>query len=56
MILTGDRLRRYYPNVELTPREIEEDIYSKLERCRQMDEKLRLKEEIFKRDKGGQSR
>ena len=51
VILTGDRLRKYYPDVSMTPREIEEDIYSKLERCRQMDEKQKAKEAIFK--KGG---
>ena len=38
VILSGDRLRKYYPDVSMTPREIEEDIYGKLERCRQMDE------------------
>ena len=54
VILTGDRLRRYYPNVELTPREIEEDIYGKLERCRQMDERQKGKEQLFK--KGGPAR
>ena len=51
VILTGDRLRKYYPDVNMTPREIEEDIYGKLERCRQMDEKQKAKEALFK--KGG---
>ena len=51
VILTGDRLRKYYPDVNMTPREIEEDIYGKLERCRQMDEKQKAKEVLFK--KGG---
>ena len=48
VILTGDRLRKYYPDVSMTPREIEEDIYSKLERCRQMDEKQKAKAELLK--------
>ena len=30
-------------------REIEEDIYGKLERCRQMDEKQKAKDSIFKK-------
>lgn len=49
VILSGDRLRKYYPDVSMTPREIEEDIYGKLERCRQMDEKQKAKESIFKK-------
>ena len=52
--LTGDRLRRYYPDVSMTPREIEEDIYSKLEFCRQRDEMNKQKEALFK--KPGHSR
>lgn len=48
-ILSGDRLRKYYPDVSMTPREIEEDIYGKLERCRQMDEKQKAKDSIFKK-------
>lgn len=54
VILAGDRLRKYYPDVSMTPREIEEDIYGKLERCRQIDERQRAKDEIFK--KGGPTR
>lgn len=49
VILSGDRLRKYYPDVSMTPREIEEDIYGKLERCRQMDEKQKAKDSIFKK-------
>ncbi len=49
VILSGDRLRKYYPDVNMTPREIEEDIYGKLERCRQMDEKQKAKDSIFKK-------
>ena len=33
----------------MTPREIGEDIYGKLERCRQMDEKQKAKDSIFKK-------
>ena len=49
VILSGDRLRKYYPDVSMTPREIEEDIYGKLERCRQMDDKQKAKDSIFKK-------
>lgn len=49
VILSGDRLRKYYPDVSMTPREIEEDIYGKLERCRQMDEKQKAKDSIFRK-------
>ena len=49
VILSGDRLRKYYPDVSMTPREIEEDIYGKLERCRQMGEKQKAKDSIFKK-------
>ena len=52
VILTGDRLRRYYPDVTMTPREIEEDIYDKLDRCKKMDERQAAKSDIFKKPKG----
>ena len=52
VILSGDRLRKYYPDVTMTPREIEEDIYDALEERRQRQEKMKAKEEIFKRPKG----
>ena len=52
VILTGDRLRRYYPDVTMTPREIEEDIYDKLDRCKKMDERQAAKGDIFKKPKG----
>lgn len=51
VILTGDRLRRYYPDVTMTPREIEEDIYDKLDRCKKMDERQAAKNDIFKKPK-----
>lgn len=46
VILTGDRLRKYYPDVSMTPREIEEDIYSKLEFFRQRDERAKNKPQL----------
>ena len=39
IILAGDRLRRYFPDVEMTPREIEESIYDALEERRRRQEK-----------------
>ena len=44
VILAGDRLRKYFPDVSLTPREIEESIYDALEERRQRQEKLKQKE------------
>lgn len=52
VILTGDRLRRYYPDVTMTPREIEVDIYDKLDRCKKINERQAAKSEIFKKPKG----
>ena len=49
IILTGDRLRKYFPDVSMTPREIEESIYDALEERRQRQEKLKQKENIFKK-------
>ena len=54
VILAGDRLRKYFPDVSMTPREIEESIYDALEERRQRLEKQKQKESIFK--KGGPSR
>lgn len=45
VILAGDRLRKYFPDVEMTPREIEESIYEALEERRQRQEKLKAKNE-----------
>ena len=50
VILAGDRLRRYFPDVTMTPREIEESVYEALEERRQRQEKLKQKNEIFKRN------
>lgn len=49
IILTGDRLRKYFPDVSMTPREIEESIYDALEERRQRLEKQKQKEAIFKK-------
>lgn len=48
VVLTGDRLRKYFPNVSMTPREIEDSVYDALEECRQRQEKAKQKAEIFK--------
>lgn len=49
VILTGDRLRKYFPDVSMTPREIEDSVYDALEERRQRQEKARQKSEIFTR-------
>ena len=54
VILTGDRLRKYFPDVSMTPREIEESVYSALEERRQRQLKEQQKATIFKR--GGPTR
>ena len=53
IILRGDRLRKYFPDVSMTPREIEDSIYDALEMRRQMQEKVKQKAEIFGKDKKG---
>ena len=52
VILTGDRLRKYFPDVSMTPREIEESVYSALEERRQRQLKEQQKAAIFKRNNG----
>ena len=54
MILTGDRLRKYFPDVSMNPREIEDSVYSALEERRQRQMKEQQKAAIFK--KNGPSR
>ena len=49
VILTGDRLRKYFPDVSMTPRQIEDSVYDALEERRQRLEKARQKSEIFTR-------
>lgn len=48
VVLTGDRLRKYFPDVSMTPREIEDSVYDALEERRQRQEKAKQKSEIFK--------
>ena len=50
IILTGDRLRKYFPDVSMTPREIEESIYDALEERRQRLEKQKQKEAILNKN------
>ena len=52
VILTGDRLRKYFPDVSMTPREIEESVYSALEERRQRQMKEQQKAAIFKKGSG----
>jgi ParB/RepB/Spo0J family partition protein len=48
IILTGDRLRKYFPDVSMTPHAIEESIYSTLEERRQRQIKEKQKSSILK--------
>ena len=47
VVLAGDRLRKYFPDVMMTPREIEESIYEALEERRQRQQKQTEKMTIF---------
>lgn len=51
IVLTGDRLRKYFPDVSMTPREIEDSVYDALEERRQRQEKAKQKAELFSKDK-----
>ena len=53
IVLRGDRLRKYFPDVSMTPREIEDSVYDALEMRRQMQERQKQKSEIFGKDKKG---
>ena len=50
VVLSGDRLRKYFPDVTMTPREIEESVYDALEERKQRQEKSKQKEMIFKKN------
>ena len=50
VILAGDRLRKYFPDVSMTPREIEESVYDALEERRQRQLKAQQKDSIFKKN------
>lgn len=43
VILAGDRLRKYFPDVSMTPREIEESVYEALEEREQRRKREKLK-------------
>ena len=47
VVLAGDRLRKYFPDVMMTPREIEESIYEALEERRQRQQKENERLTIF---------
>lgn len=47
VVLAGDRLRKYFPDVMMTPREIEESIYDALEERRQRQVKQQEKLTLF---------
>ena len=53
IVLRGDRLRKFFPDVSMTPREIEDSVYDALEMRRQMQEKAKQKAEIFGKEKKG---
>ena len=53
IVLRGDRLRKYFPDVSMTPREIEDSVYDALEERRQRQEKQKQKAEIFGKEKKG---
>lgn len=48
IILTGDRLRKYFPDVSMTPREIEESIYEALEERERRRAKQKEKQNLLK--------
>ena len=48
IVLRGDRLRKYFPDVSMTPLAIENSIYDALEERRQRQAKEKAKAEIFK--------
>ena len=52
VILTGDRLRKYFPDVSMTPRAIEESVYEALEERRQRQLKEQQRAAIFKKPGG----
>ncbi|MBR0313402.1 MAG: hypothetical protein IJQ98_13520, partial [Oscillospiraceae bacterium] len=49
IVLRGDRLRKYFPDVSMTPREIEDSIYSALEERRQRQLHQQQKPNLLKR-------
>ena len=49
IVLKGDRLRKYFPDVNMTPREIEESVYAALEERRQRQLRQQQKPQLLKR-------
>lgn len=47
VVLGGDRLRKYFPDVSMTPDEIVDSIYSALEKRRQREVRMKQKTEIL---------
>ena len=56
VILSGDRLRKYFPDVNMTPREIEDKVYEAIDFYQKYQEKQKQKAAIFDKNKGGTAR
>ena len=56
VILSGDRLRKYFPDVNMTPREIEDKVYEAIDFYQKYQEKQKQKAAIFDKGKGGTAR
>lgn len=56
VILSGDRLRKYFPDVNMTPREIEDKVYEAIDFYQKFQEKQKQKAAIFDKGKGGSAR
>lgn len=56
VILSGDRLRKYFPDVNMTPREIEDKVYEAIDFYQKYQEKQKQKAAIFDKGKGGSAR
>ena len=56
VVLGGDRLRKYFPDVSMTPNEIVDSIYSALEERRQREARMKQKTEILHPDKPAPTR
>ena len=56
VVLGGDRLRKYFPDVSMTPDEIVDSIYSALEERRQREARMKQKTEILHPDKPAPTR
>lgn len=52
VILSGDRLRKYFPDVNMAPREIEDKVYEAIDFYQKYQEKQKQKAAIFDKNKG----